>query len=91
MPDSMVTFFSALYNIPKHKLFRSKAKEFSDMINVGEEYESGFDKEHDENDGTDYRNSPVQEEPVEKNSMIHGSVTFRVLVYTAYSKLCTII
>ena len=66
MPDSMLTFFSALYNIPKHKLFRSKAKEFSDMINVGEEYESGFDKEHDENDGTDYRNSPVQEEPVEK-------------------------
>ena len=60
MPDSMLTFFSALYSIPKHKLFRSNAKEFSDMINVDVE------EDGDENDGTENESSPIQEEPVGK-------------------------
>ena len=34
MPESLLTFFSALFHIPKHKLFKTKARDLDDMINL---------------------------------------------------------
>lgn len=34
MPDSMLTFFSALFDIPKHKLFKMSTKNLNEFINA---------------------------------------------------------
>ena len=33
MPESLLTFLSVLYNIPKHKLFRTSAKDLGEFVN----------------------------------------------------------
>ena len=58
-PDSWITFCSALCSHPKHKLFQSKARDFSDMMNDMTHEEGDIEDDESLNErGSDETSSP---------------------------------
>ena len=82
-PDSWLTLCAAFCDYPKYKLFKSRAQEFTDMLNDDEVYESDTDNDvnDEENEGPE-KEAPCQQEEHMKDegysTMIRDMMSIRI-------------
>ena len=81
-PDSWLTLCAAFCNYPKYKLFKSKAQEFTDMMNdEGYDNDSDDDVNGEENEDSEKEETYQQEEHIEDeeyNTWVRDKMSIRI-------------